>query len=386
MGLLLFLLQAWAAVRVLARLVATARGPRIGIAAPGAVAARCVSVLVPVLDEEPRLPRCLEGLVRAGPEVAEIVVVDGGSVDGTVGVVETYARRDPRVRLVHAGLIPADWNGKARGLQIGLERSDPATRWLLTIDADVAVEPALARSLVAYAEGAGVRALSAATLQVVSGPAEGLVHPALLATLVYRFGIPGGAPTDPRAVQANGQCFLVRRDVLQGVGGFAVARQSLCEDVTLARALAVAGVAVGFYETAGLARTTMYGDARQALAGWSRSLPMRDEYSGGAGWLGLLEITLAQALPLPVLVATRLARGDSLPRRLNGILLLVRLGVLWGTARAYPERPWTYWLSPLFDLPVVLLVLASALRRRHTWRGRIYEVRGGRLRPVAAVG
>jgi dolichol-phosphate mannosyltransferase len=32
--------------------------------------------------------------------------------------------------------------------------------------------------------------------------------------------------------------------------------------------------------------------------------------------------------------------------------------------------PWTYWLSPLADLPAVALLAASALRRRHTWRGR----------------
>jgi hypothetical protein len=34
------------------------------------------------------------------------------------------------------------------------------------------------------------------------------------------------------------------------------------------------------------------------------------------------------------------------------------------------QRPWTYWLSPLADLPVALALFVSALRRRHTWRGR----------------
>jgi dolichol-phosphate mannosyltransferase len=46
------------------------------------------------------------------------------------------------------------------------------------------------------------------------------------------------------------------------------------------------------------------------------------------------------------------------------------VGVLCGAARAYVQRPWTYWLSPLADVPVALALFASALRRRHTWRGR----------------
>ena len=44
--------------------------------------------------------------------------------------------------------------------------------------------------------------------------------------------------------------------------------------------------------------------------------------------------------------------------------------VLAGTARAYPNPPWTYWLSPLADLPVAIKLLQSAFRRQHTWRGR----------------
>lgn len=53
-----------------------------------------------------------------------------------------------------------------------------------------------------------------------------------------------------------------------------------------------------------------------------------------------------------------------------------RMGVLFGTARAYRCRPWSYWLSPLCDLPVAFKLGSSALRRRHTWRGRSI-VRGG---------
>ena len=60
----------------------------------------------------------------------------------------------------------------------------------------------------------------------------------------------------------------------------------------------------------------------------------------------------------------------------TGALTALRLGTLGGVARAYTNRPWTYWLSPLCDLPIALRLWQSALRRTHTWRGRTLT-RGG---------
>lgn len=367
---LLAIVQAALALRVVARLVRTASGRRVARHAGGAPGAR-VSVLVPVLDEANRLAPCLDGLIAQGPEVAEILVLDGGSTDGTPDLVRQYADRDPRVRLVDATPVPTGRNGKAHGLQAGLDRSDPATGWLLTIDADVRPAPGLVPALLAHAAAEEVRALSAATRQRLSGAAEGLVHPAMLATLVYRYGIPGHATADVGQVQANGQCFLARRDVLERIGGFAVGLDSACEDVTVARAIAAQGHRVGFYETDGLVSVAMYAGAREAWENWTRSLPMKDRFANGAGPARLAEILLVQALPLPLAALAAAIAGARHPATaVNVALLCVRVGVLAGMARAYAGRPATYWLSPLADLPVALRLWRMARRRRHTWRGR----------------
>jgi len=365
--------------RVLARLLRTARGERIPVAAAVPPGERA-TVLVPVLDERRRLAPCLDGLLAQGPEVAEILVVDGGSRDGTQELVRDYARRDPRLRLVDATPVPTDWNGKAHNLQVGLDAASDKTGWILTVDADVRPAPALVRSLLAFARARDVPALSVATAQEVSGPALAALHPALLTTLVYRFGIPGHATDRVAAVQANGQCFGVRRDVLLAAGGFAPTRDSLCEDVTLARRLASFGHRVGFYESDGLVSVAMYDGWRDAWRNWTRSLPLRDRYAGLAGWLGLAEVALVQALPLPLVLALapRHPRGGpgAALLRINALLVAVRLGVLVGTARAYQRPPRAYWLSPACDVPAALGVWLSAVRRRHKWRGRPI-VRGG---------
>lgn len=368
----LLVVQAAVAVRVLARLARTARGRRIAALERLPSADGSVTVLLPVLNEQARLGPCLEGLLGQGSELHEIVVADGGSEDGTADLVHGYMVRDVRLRFVDASEVPPGWNGKAWGLQVGLERAALTTTWVLTMDADVRPKPGLIASLVAHAERTGLGVVSVATEQELAGPGTALVHPALLATLVYRFGIPGHAICRPEDVQANGQCLLIRRDLLANVGGFEAGRMSICDDVTVVRRLAASGYPSGFFEAPGLVSVRMYESGRETLVNWTRSLTLRDHLAGRSALAGLLEITLAQALPL-VLVAMRPGRPSVVGywlRALNLGLLLARLGVLVGTRRAYGRAPWTYWLSPLLDLPVAVLLWRSALARRHRWRGR----------------
>lgn len=379
-------LQSALMARIIWRLTRSAAGGRIEASEAAAIRGEApteqqdiasVSVLVPVLNEVGRLEPCLDGLTAQGLEVAEILVVDGGSSDGTRQLVATYVERDARVRLVDASPIQRGWNGKAWGLHIGVEATDSGTTWVLTIDADVRPRAALTSALLVRARKQALPALSVATRQMISGVDEALIHPALLTTLVYRFGIPGRIAHHVRDVLANGQCMLLRKDALAAVGGFGCAHDSTCEDVTIARALVAAGFRVGFYEAGDLVSVKMYQDGRDAWRNWSRSLPMRDRFSRFDTLIGWLEVTLVQALPLPLLVV--LASVRRAPRAvltLNCALAAMRLGVLFGTRRAYTQVPWTYWLSPLLDLPVAAQFARSALRRRHLWRGRVL-IRGG---------
>ena len=341
------------------------------------------TIILPVLNESPRISKCLDSLIAQPREAAEILVVDGGSTDGTQEIVMGYQARDKRVRLIDASPIGLAWTGKAWGLHVGLQSSDANSEWILCVDADVRASPQLLRSLLHHAAWTGVSSFSVATTQRLSGAAEALVHPALLITLIYRFGSPGSATKNIHKALANGQCFMSRRDTLLRTGAFQAARSSLCEDITTVRRLAECGEAVGFYEGHGLIEVRMYDDWRETWRNWPRSLPMRDQYFGWREWLGLLKVLVFQALPLPVFLFCAISGRFSLLAFAAGTLTLLRLGVLVGVARAYKSRPWSYWLSPLLDLPVALKLFASPLARRHVWRGKVYLRRdGGTFEPV----
>jgi dolichol-phosphate mannosyltransferase len=363
-------LEAIAGVRAAVRMLATAGGEPLASAPPqppGMLAA-----IVPVLNEEARVGATLASLVRSGPEVAEIVVVDGGSSDGTRAVVAAATALDPRVRFVDASPVPAGWNGKAWNLEVGMRAT--SAPWVASVDADVRAGPALLGDAVARANAQGLAALSVATRQELADAGAALLHPALLTTLVYRAGLPNVATSDPARVQANGQVFVGRREALVRGDVFRAARASRCEDVTIARVLASNGEHVGFFE--GDATVRMHDSWRGCAANWPRSLTLRDRFVGPARLaLALAELLFAQALPLPTLVVL-LALGERVPfarvaLALSVALVVMRLGVLAGTRRAYVRPSFAYWFSPLFDVPAVALLIASALRRTHVWRGRV---------------
>lgn len=57
-----------------------------------------VSVVVPVFNGERHLTECLESVLSQDFADLEILISDDGSTDGTCGIIERFAARDPRIR------------------------------------------------------------------------------------------------------------------------------------------------------------------------------------------------------------------------------------------------------------------------------------------------
>ncbi|MBR2810610.1 MAG: glycosyltransferase family 2 protein, partial [Solobacterium sp.] len=58
------------------------------------------SVIIPAFNAEKTIARCLDSLVSQLTGAEEIIVVDDGSADATVQVVDEYAGRYPDIRLI----------------------------------------------------------------------------------------------------------------------------------------------------------------------------------------------------------------------------------------------------------------------------------------------
>ena len=367
----LFIAQAAAAVVLLLRLEPGRRrrppvAPRLADEP-----ATAVSIVVPTLDEARRIAPLIEGVLAQGAPVSEILFVDSGSRDGTVALLEEASRRDARVRIVRDPPLPDGWIGKAWALQHGA--SVARGPWLLGLDADTAPRPGLAAAVVAAAEAGGYDAASFAPRFAGQRPLERWLQPALLVTLVYRMG-PAGGDVPPERLLANGQCFLVRRDVLLAHGGYAPVRSSFAEDVSLARHLARSGARVGFLDGRLLYDVHAYDSAAQMWREWGRSIDLKDATSRVRQAVDVLFLLLVQGLPLPIVLAALATRSDAfaLLLPLNATLLGIRWLLSVAMAPSYAERGASFWLNPLADPLAVVRVIVSSLRRPRRWRTREY--------------
>jgi dolichol-phosphate mannosyltransferase len=379
------LLQLPAVAILLSRLIkGPSRIPPLEPDAPTPDMLGACSVVVPTLNEADRISPCLEGLTRQSYELREVIVVDSYSVDGTGDLVKAAGQTDPRFRLINDDPLPAGWVGRPWALHTGFLNADDRSEWILGIDADTVPHPGAIASLLKTAKAGNYDLISLSPQFILKYPGELWLQPALLMTLVYRFGPTGTGGDVPELVMANGQCFLSRREVLVQLGGYEAARNSFCDDVTLARYAAHRGFKVGFLDGAKVLQVRMYEGAIETWHEWGRSLDLKDAASSVQIWGDLWLLLAVQGLPVPILLCYLLF--GSLPPvgvfphvlllGLNVFLVAVRTALCWAIAPSYDRTQatgkWLFWLSPLADPLAFLRILISALNTPNQWRGRQY--------------
>jgi len=74
------------------------------VGALGLEAPMSLSVIVPNFNHAALTPRALRAFLNQNPPATEIIVVDDGSTDDSVAVIEAFARRHPSIRLVRHGV------------------------------------------------------------------------------------------------------------------------------------------------------------------------------------------------------------------------------------------------------------------------------------------
>ena len=168
-----------------------------------------LGVVVPALDEEEALPSLLEDLAGLAID-HRVLVVDGGSWDGTVAAARTGGAEVMRSRC-----------GRARQMNAGAAL--PGTRWLLFLHADSRLDDTALRSIARHVEH---DAPEAAYFRLAIADAH----------FFYRM-IEGGQRLRERlcGVVCGDQGLLIRRDRFADAGGYP--DEPIMEDVLLNRRL-----------------------------------------------------------------------------------------------------------------------------------------------------
>ena len=106
------------------------------------------SVIVPVYKVEPYLRPCVDSILAQTFAGFELILVDDGSPDGCPAICDEYAKKDPRVRVVHQPNA-----GLARARKTGLLRA--AADYICFVDSDDWVLPHWLETVKSLAEDNG---------------------------------------------------------------------------------------------------------------------------------------------------------------------------------------------------------------------------------------
>ena len=60
-----------------------------------------ISTIVPVYNTEKYVGRCIDSIISQTYPDWELILVDDGSTDGSLNIIESYAKKDPRINVIH---------------------------------------------------------------------------------------------------------------------------------------------------------------------------------------------------------------------------------------------------------------------------------------------
>ena len=88
-----------------------------------------ISVIIPIYNVAPYLPRCLDSCKAQTMRNVQFVLVDDGSTDGSGEIADQYAREDSRFQVYHT-----ENHGLSAALNYGFAKA--TADWFMTIDSD----------------------------------------------------------------------------------------------------------------------------------------------------------------------------------------------------------------------------------------------------------
>lgn len=340
-----------------------------------------VSVIVPTLEEENNIGKCLKSLTALEYPNLELIVVDGGSKDRTIDIAKEYD-----VNVIIDENLPTGWVGKSYGCHIGYQASKGEI--LLFTDADTEHTPKSLKITVEHLISTNTTLLSLFPYQKAEQWFEYLVG------FMYFLSFIGGGPRDKinnqydkSAFMASGQYMLFSRTGYEKLGGHLAISSSLVEDVALAKLCKEKEQKLYFVDHTKIVSTRMYPGEfidfyrafKRAIWGGINTLPY---------WRVILIIFwLIYCLTAPFFLVNSIINPTSwmVWDFSVGIIVNIILYLAWGLAY------YLYWrergknnvifvlLYPIAMVIVISIILLSLLNgflgNKVSWKNRYYSTK-----------
>lgn len=99
-----------------------------------------ISIIIPVYNAESYIRRCIESVLSQTYKEIQVILINDGSTDNTLSILEEYSRSDSRIQLINK-----DNSGVSKTRNIGIDISDG--EYIGFVDADDYLEPEMYEKL-----------------------------------------------------------------------------------------------------------------------------------------------------------------------------------------------------------------------------------------------
>jgi hopene-associated glycosyltransferase HpnB len=348
-----------------------------------------VRAIIPARDEADVLPLSLPSLLNQDyPGDFSIVLVDDQSRDGTAKVAEEIARkldRSAQLTILSGQALPSGWTGKLWAMKQGITYTTEhcLTDYFLFTDADIEHDRGNITALVTKA----VQEHQALVSLMVALRCESFWEKFLIPAFVFFFEklypFPSVNNPNSKIAAAAGGCILIRRDILEKIGGIDILKNALIDDCSLAIAIKnylrthpeipERSIWLGLSETTRSLRP--YPDLATIWNMVARTAFTQLNYSSFL-LLGTILGMFITYLAAPVGLVIGVLLGNREIVAISTLIWLLMALSYRPTLKLYRLSPARAFTLPLIALFYSLMTVDSALRywrgQGGAWKGRVY--------------
>lgn len=324
-----------------------------------------VTAVIPARNESDLIGRAVASL-KAQNQPLRVIVADDESTDGTgeASNADLVVRVAPR---------PLGWKGKLWAVSSGIQADHSAPEYYLLTDADIEhVSPGLLRALLAQTETGFDLVSVMVQLRCVS-LGEQLLIPAFV-FFFFMLYPPRWIASGKGSAAAAGGCILIRREILERIGGIASIRSALIDDCALAARIRAAGgrVWLGISDLP-IRSIRPYGGLSGIRAMIARSAFAQLQHSTLLLLGTIISMVLIDVAP-PLLWVSR----DPVATTLGIAAWLISAIIYLPTVRLYRAPAWTAFALPAIAVFYLIATVESAIQywtgKGGQWKGRIQDV------------
>lgn len=333
-----------------------------------------VSVLVPARNEENNIGNCVSCLLAQDYPDFQLIVLDDNSTDRTWEILESFAAKDPKLKLIKGKPLPDDWLGKHWACQQLAEEANGEI--LLFIDADTMHEPDMLRCAMSAMTGEDAALISVLPHQVVKTWPEKLTIPG------FYMGMLCGVPIGLTRLQRNpllfaclGQFLIFRREAYDAAGGYAAVKQNVVDDLAIGRRINAMRLRYCLLDGYKHVSCRMYNNFNQVWKGLTKSTFATFNFDPFFIVFMYIWILLLFISPFIMLVMALVIPG--FPAELttmSGLAIFLAL-ILWALAIRRFHFPFylilTYPISTIFMTIIAMASMILTMQGKATWKDRV---------------